>query len=73
MAGNDINARGLNASSDKGGINLAANNNINLGTAESWQQVDEGHQARGSSGWLSKKTVTTYNARSGGPVASLGQ
>ena len=59
MAGNDINARGLNATSDKGAINLAAANNVNLGTAESRQQVDEGHQTSGSSGWLSKKTVTT--------------
>ncbi|QBP74353.1 filamentous hemagglutinin N-terminal domain-containing protein [Herbaspirillum huttiense] len=59
MAGNDINARGLNATSDKGAINLAAASNVNLGTAESRQQVDEGHQTSGSSGWLSKKTVTT--------------
>jgi len=59
MAGNDINARGLNATSDKGAIHLAAANNVNLGTAESRQQVDEGHQTSGSSGWLSKKTVTT--------------
>ncbi|WP_433693506.1 hemagglutinin repeat-containing protein [Herbaspirillum seropedicae] len=59
MAGNDINARGLNATSDKGAINLAAANNVNISTAESRQQVDEGHQTTGSSGWLSKKTVTT--------------
>jgi len=59
MAGNDINARGLNATSDKGAISLAAVNNVNISTASSTQQIDEGHQTSGSSGMFSKKTVTT--------------
>lgn len=59
MAGNDINARGLNAASDKGSIDLAAANKVNISSAQSRQQVDEGHQTSGGSGWFSKKTVTT--------------
>nr|WP_255563024.1 hemagglutinin repeat-containing protein [Herbaspirillum sp. ASV7] len=59
MAGNDINARGLNATSDKGAISLAAVNNVNISTASSTQQIDEGHRTSGSSGMFSKKTVTT--------------
>ncbi|WP_343651044.1 hemagglutinin repeat-containing protein [Herbaspirillum sp.] len=59
IAGNDLNARGANLSSGKGAISLAAVNNINISTASSIQQIDEGRQTRRRSGMFSKKTVTT--------------
>ncbi|WP_343583468.1 hemagglutinin repeat-containing protein [Herbaspirillum sp.] len=61
LAGNDINARGANISSEKGAIDLSAANNVNISTAIATQHVDEGHQTTGSSGMLSKKTVTTHD------------
>ncbi|WP_432239978.1 hemagglutinin repeat-containing protein [Herbaspirillum robiniae] len=61
LAGNDINARGANISSDKGAIELSAANNVNISTASATQHVEENHQTTGSSGMFSKKTVTTHD------------
>ena len=61
LAGNDINLRGANISSDKGAIDLSAANNVNISTATATQHVEENHQTSGSSGMFSKKTVTTHD------------
>ncbi len=41
-----------------------AGNNVNLSAAQTTRDVDEAHQFKGSSSWLSKKTITTRNTLS---------
>lgn len=60
LAGNDINARAADVSSEQGAIAASAGNDINLDAGEARQTVDEGHRSEGS-GMLSSKTVTTRN------------
>lgn len=58
-AGQDINARGANVTSDKGMVLADAQRDINLTEAENYQFADEAHKFKGKSGMFSSKTTTT--------------
>ncbi|MEK0364400.1 two-partner secretion domain-containing protein [Pseudomonas sp. CBC3] len=58
-AGQDINARGADVTSDKGMVLADAQRDINLTEAENYQFADEAHKFKGKSGMFSSKTTTT--------------
>ena len=63
-AGHDLNARGATATSEQGALVATAGNDVNLTSSESTRNVDEAHQHKGTSGWLSSTTITTRNTMS---------
>jgi filamentous hemagglutinin len=58
QAGNDLNAKAANVTSNQGALLATAGNNVNLTAGEANVTVDEAHQHK-SSGFLSTKTITT--------------
>lgn len=58
-AGNDLNAKAANVTSNQGGLLATAGNNVNLTAGEANVQVDEAHQHKGRSSAFSSKTITT--------------
>ncbi len=58
-AGHDLNARGAQVTSEKGALVATAGNDVQLTAAQTTRDVDEAHQHKGRSGFLSSKTITT--------------
>ena len=58
QAGNDLNAKAANITSNQGALLAIAGNNVNLTAGEANVTVDEAHQHK-SQGFLSTKTITT--------------
>lgn len=63
-AGNDLTARGAQVTSDNGALVATAGNNVQLLAAQTAREVDEAHQHKSRSGFLSKKTITTRDTLS---------
>ncbi len=63
-AGHDLNARGAQVTSDKGALVATAGNDVQLTAAQTTRNVDEAHQHKGRSGFLSSKTITTRDTLS---------
>ncbi|MDZ5604334.1 hemagglutinin repeat-containing protein [Pseudomonas sp. RP23018S] len=59
VADRDLNAVGANVTSDQGGVTVATGRDVNLGTGERYNFVDEAHKVTGSNSLFSKKTTTT--------------
>ncbi|WP_260961240.1 two-partner secretion domain-containing protein [Pseudomonas citri] len=58
-AGQDLNARAAQVTSEQGAVFVDAKRDINLTAGENYQFADEAHKVKGSNGWFSKKTTTT--------------
>ena len=63
QAGNDLNAKAANVSSDQGTLLATAGGNVNLIAGEVTRSLDEAHQHT-SKGFLSSKTITTRDTLS---------
>ncbi|HTN65155.1 MAG TPA: S-layer family protein, partial [Burkholderiaceae bacterium] len=59
QAGNDLNARAADVSSEQGALLATAGRDVNLTAAELNRTVDEAHQHTGSSSAFSRTTITT--------------
>jgi filamentous hemagglutinin len=59
LAGRDVNARAASVTSDQGELIVQAANDINIMAGRSRETVDEVHQHSGTSGVLSKSTIST--------------
>ncbi|WP_119742566.1 hemagglutinin repeat-containing protein [Pseudomonas sp. Larv2_ips] len=59
VADNDLNARGAKVTSEQGGVTVATGRDVNLGTSQSYNFVDEAHKVTGSNSLFSSKTTTT--------------
>ncbi|HMM55664.1 MAG TPA: hemagglutinin repeat-containing protein [Candidatus Desulfobacillus sp.] len=58
-AGNNLNARGAEATSSEGGLAVIAGSDITLAAGEANVQIDEAHKHKGRSSAFASKTVTT--------------
>ncbi|MFO2466511.1 hemagglutinin repeat-containing protein [Pseudomonas sp. 15FMM2] len=59
IAGNDLNSRGANVTSEQGAVLVSAGRDVNLSTSQSYNHVDEAHKVTGSNSLFSSKTTTT--------------
>ena len=64
IADNDLNARGAKVTSEQGGVTVSTGRDVNLGTSQRYNHVDEAHKVTGSNGLFSSKTTTTRDTLS---------
>lgn len=58
-AGQDLNARAAQVTSDQGAVIAEAGRDVNLTAGQNYQFADEAHKVKGGSGLFSSKTTTT--------------
>ncbi|MES2833012.1 MAG: hemagglutinin repeat-containing protein [Pseudomonadota bacterium] len=59
QAGADVNVRAAQIASERNGLAVVAGNAVNITAGQATQTVDEAHQTKGTSGYLSKTVTST--------------